>query len=242
VRFPDEDGHAPHPPASELDAMAAGDEESSSSFAEHVAACEGCSRYVNELRASASAFRAKGGATAFVARARAGGERRVRAARRSQTAWIVTPVVAAAAVALLVRGRPQVTTQQPAVESKPLVVSPEVHFKGGLSVVVVREREGAQERLVGPFRVRAGDRIRVEISTDKQEALTAGLLSDRGLWTPLLAPATLAPGTHYSELAARFDAAPTAATLLVGSPDALERARQTHDFTGLLGWPVRSEP
>src|SRR6202011_3209619 len=76
----------------------------------------------------------------------------------------------------------------------------ESHFKGGLVVAVVRDRAGHQERLIGPFTVRAGDRIRVEVSSDGERPLSAGLLTDEGTWVTLLAPTILEAGTHYSEL------------------------------------------
>ena len=117
-----------------------------------------------------------------------------------------------------------------------------VHFKGGLSVAVIRERGGAQERLSGPFEVLPSDRIRVEVAVDRDAPVSAGLLSADGTWTPLLAPTELSPGTHFSELAARFDDTPTDATLLVGAPDDVARARKTQRFEGVVAWRVRSKP
>jgi hypothetical protein len=117
----------------------------------------------------------------------------------------------------------------------------ESRFKGGLVVAVVRERGGRQERLAGPFQVRAGDRVRVEVSTDREGPLVAGLLTDEGEWVTLLAPIALEAGTHYSELAARFDESPTRATLLVGDPEEVGRARASRDFARVVAWRVTSE-
>jgi hypothetical protein len=117
----------------------------------------------------------------------------------------------------------------------------ESRFKGGLVVAVVRDRGGRQERLAGPFPVRAGDRVRVEVSTDRDRPLAAGLLTDEGEWVTLLAPVALEAGTHYSELAARFDESPTRATLLVGDPEDVERARASRDFVRVVAWRVTSE-
>ena len=117
----------------------------------------------------------------------------------------------------------------------------ELRFKGGLVVAVVRERGGRQERLAGPFQVRAGDRVRVEVSTDREGPLAAGLLTDEGEWVTLLAPVALEAGTHYSELAARFDESPTRATLLVGDPEEVGRARASRDFARVVAWRVTSE-
>jgi hypothetical protein len=49
-------------------------------------------------------------------------------------------------------------------------------------------------------------------------------------------------GTHYSDLAARFDDAPTDAVLLAGSPAEIERARATRNFEAVVAWHVRSAP
>jgi hypothetical protein len=51
----------------------------------------------------------------------------------------------------------------------------------------------------------------------------------------------LTPGTHFSENAARFDETPASATLLVGTPAAVDRARQTRDFAEVVAWRVTSE-
>ena len=116
------------------------------------------------------------------------------------------------------------------------------HFKGEHVVFAILERGGVQRRVAGPLEVEPGDRLRVEIAVDHDEPLTAGLLSADGSWAPLLAPASLSPGPHLSELAARFDDSPTDALLLVGSPDDVARARATRQLGGLLAWPVRSAP
>jgi hypothetical protein len=57
----------------------------------------------------------------------------------------------------------------------------------------------------------------------------------------LLAPVALEAGTHYSELAARFDESPTRATLLVGDPGDIGRARASRDFARVVAWRVTSE-
>ncbi len=116
-----------------------------------------------------------------------------------------------------------------------------VRFKGGLAVAAIRDRAGRQERLSGPFDVRPGDRIRVEIAVDQDEAVTAGLLAKDRTFTLLQPPGVLAIGTHFSELAARFDDTPTDSLLLVGSPVDVERARRTGDFENVVTWAVRSE-
>ena len=115
------------------------------------------------------------------------------------------------------------------------------HFKGELSVVAIRDRDGVQTRFAGPFAIRADDRVRLELAVDRERPLAAGLLFADGSWTPLLAPADLSAGAHLSELAARFDDSRTDATLLVGAPNDVTRARATHDFERVVAWQVRSE-
>lgn len=238
-----------HPAAHRLDAVAAGD--SDAGVTAHLAACEACAAYVSRLQAGAAQFRSGQDARAFVARVRARGASAQRARRWSRVAWIATPVLAAAAaVGLYVRtaahdpAPPSATRPVPTVTEtpRPTGPQPERRFKGGLVVAVVRERGGRQERLTGPLTVADGDRIRVEVSTDHDGPLSAGLLSDDGQWVPLLSPAALEAGTHYSELAARFDDTPTNATLLAGEPEAVDRARRTGDFAGVVAWRVTSGP
>jgi hypothetical protein len=229
-----------HPAAYRLDAVAAGDEDERAH--EHLASCKECGMYVDTLRQEARIFReqrARGDADAYVARAV---ERVRRGRRRARVLGVATPLLAAAAFLLLVHGRPpEATVVSSAEPSASPPLSAQTRFKGELSVAVVRERDGRQERIVGPFEVRASDGIRVEVSVDRRGPMTAGLLTDDGAWVVLLAPAAMAPGTHFSERAARFDETPTSATLLVGTPDEVNRARHTRDFAGLVAWRVTSE-
>ena len=232
-----------HPPAHRLDAIAAGDLDSGASA--HVESCEACTRYVGQLRAQGARFRAENDARAFVARAE--GRRGMPSARSpvARVAWAIAPMVAAAALLLLlVRARPQDSAPAPASTAEqagPASGPREARFKGGLVVVVVREREGIQQRFSGSLQVLAGDRLRIEVSTDHDGPLAAGLLTDEGEWVQLLASSALEAGTHYSELAARFDNSPTRATLVVGDPAAVDRARRTRDFGGVVAWRVTSQ-
>jgi hypothetical protein len=241
----DRGDEALHPAAVRLEALAADDHEAAT--AAHVEACEACAAYVAKLKEEASAFRARVDAVAF-AKAIAARESSTRPPGVVKAIGIVTPALAIAAAALLwlhgagpgaVVTPPGLTPPVPASDTSS---AEGARFKGGLTVAVVRERGGAQERLAGPFEVRPGDRIRVEIGVDREEAITAGLLADDGTWTVLEAPSTLATGTHYSELAARFDDSPTQAFLLVGSPVDVARARSVGRFDEVVAWRVTSGP
>jgi hypothetical protein len=229
-----------HPPFIKLDALAAG--EAAPQIESHVRACEACTKYVTELRAQADAFRAQAAPRAFAEKVQARADR-AKARTQAKVVWLFGPVLAAAA-ALLLFLRVPMEHPSKATDDTPAATAPagteSVHFKGGISVAVIRERDGHQERVTGPIDVRAADAIRVEIASDRAVPVAAGLLSDDGTWTLLLGPTELEAGTHYSDLAARFDDSPTRAVLLVGSPDLVERARRTHDFGDLVAWPVRS--
>ncbi len=235
----DEEEKMNHPPVPMLEAVAAGDD--ARSIAAHLAACETCGQYVAELRSDAAAFRAHADPAAFAETIRARARERVESRRETRgpiVAWVLGPVLAAAAVAVLWLGVP---AHAPRVVERVSSEGAE-RFKGGVSITVIRERAGRQERLTGPFEVEPSDRIRLEIAVDREEPITAGLLSADGSWAPLLAPASLAAGTHYSEFAARFDDARADAVLLIGPPAAVNRARETRTFDGVIAWRVRSAP
>jgi hypothetical protein len=226
-----------HPTAPKLDAIAAG--APPGSIAAHLEACNACTAYVARMTVEANAFRAHADPRAFAEAVRMRAARQRRAAR----AWIAAPMVAAAAAAVLwLQATPGVLATDTGLATSSGPANAGERFKGGLSVAVVRERGGRQERLTGPFEVRASDRVRVEIAVDRDEAITAGLLSSDGTWTVLEAPVTLSAGTHYSDLAARFDETPTDAVLLVGPPADVERARASRNFDGVVAWRVTSTP
>jgi hypothetical protein len=230
-----------HPAAPKLEAIAAGDD--AGPIAAHLRVCEACASYVARLGDEAAAFRGRADGAAFVEGVRARGAREARAeARKGRIAWLAGPALAAAAAMLLwlraspelpPRGAPSGPASQPADVAR---------FKGGLAVAAIRDREGGQERFTGPFDVEPLDRVRIEVAVDHEEPVTAGLLSDDGTWTPLLSPVSLPVGTHYSDLAARFDDSPMDAVLLVGSPREIERARATRNFEGVVAWRVKSRP
>jgi|HubBroStandDraft_4_1064222.scaffolds.fasta_scaffold302441_2 hypothetical protein len=230
-----------HPSAPRLEAVAAGDEPGS--IAVHIQACQTCAAYVTRLRSEAEVFRARVDPVAF---AELIGHRATTTEghRRAKVTWLFGPVLAAAAVLVLwLRAPPTLAPVPVSTSASSSTRSTDIErFKGGLSVAVIRERDGRQERLMGPFEVQASDRIRLEISSDREKPVTAGLLSDDGTWTLLQAPLALGVGTHYSDLAAAFDDTPVDVLLLVGSPADVERARRVRSFEDLVAWRVKSTP
>ena len=151
------------------------------------------------------------------------------------------PLVAAAVVLLVLRpGAPVGDGASGAnVGAAGAVATAVVRFKGSIEVAVIRDRDGAQERLVGPVSVRAGDRLRVEVALPAPGPLSAGVLDDQGQWVPLIAPSEMSAGTHFSERAVRFDATPTRGRLLVGSPEDVSRARSGQPAEGVTEIPIR---
>jgi hypothetical protein len=123
-------------------------------------------------------------------------------------------------------------------------VEPETQFKGGPQVAVVRERGGQQARFSGssgPLRVRPGDRIRLEVALDREQAILGAVLGDDGSYLELMPDAVRGPGTHFSEKSAKFDAAETRGTVLIGTREAVARARTTHQLDGVTSVRIEWE-
>ena len=118
---------------------------------------------------------------------------------------------------------------------------PDTQFKGGMQVAVVRDRAGAQARFSSTVRVRPGDRLRVEVALDHEQAILGAVLADDGSYLELMPQAVRGPGTHFSERSAKIDAAPTRGTILIGSPEAVARARDTKNFEGVTTLRVDPE-
>jgi hypothetical protein len=198
----------------------------------HIAACAACATYVDELSSAARAFgeSEEGDAERFIRKLAARSEKTEKAKKRApfwlRAVWIAAPM-AAAALAVLVFWPP--STPPAELTSTPRGD----RFKGALQVAAIVDREGRQERVTGEVGVAPGDRLRLEVSLDRAGPIAGGILESDGTWTLLLAPTELEAGTHFSELAARFDDNPTTGFILVGEPERVERARASRDFTGL---------
>lgn len=228
-----------HPNAIRLEAVAAGDADAEVDA--HLETCAECKDYVTSLAAEARAASTDG--DTFLAKLTArdakteepGGapQASTAGAKVYRLAWIAAPLAIAAVLFLILR--PAGTRPiDPAGSSG----DPATRFKGGIQVAIVLDREGDQRRVVNEVRVRPGDRIRAEVAVDSAQPLLAGMLGNDGTWVLLLAPTTLEAGTHFSERAARFDEAPTEGHVLVGHPDAVERARKTRRFDDVRAIPV----
>jgi predicted anti-sigma-YlaC factor YlaD len=207
-----------HPASHRLDHLALGDRDPQAE--RHVAGCEECRGYIERAAAAAAQFAAAAGPSS-AAFAQATRQRLTR--RRRATVLGGLGAVAAAALVLVFI--------LPHAE-------PPVRFKGGPQLAVVRDRAGVQARAAAAVSVRAGDRLRVEVSLDQPGEVGVAFLGEDGSWVVLLAPRRLPPGTHWSEQALRFDDHPTAGVILAGAPDALAKRRRS-DLSTL---EVRVEP
>lgn len=251
-----------HPSSLDLESFAVG-EPLAAAHAAHVEACGACTTFVEQLRGLVASSPAAREADAAVARALAEidhakasttdtSTKATAAAARRRRVWVlatsvVAPLAAAAAILLLARAQPAsvdpITRQAPVpAESPPDRIlmgtlsppqEPDTQFKGGMQVAVVRERGGRQERFSSTVRVRPGDRLRVEVALDQEQAILGAVLADDGTYVELMPQGTRGPGTHFSERSAKVDAAPTRGTIVIGSPEAVARARATRQLTGV---------
>jgi hypothetical protein len=237
---------SPHPSSDRLDALAAGDPDAGAD--EHLASCEACRAYVARAGAEIARFRAAGpGPARFAERVEA--RARARPAAGVLAARVITfaapTLAAAAALALWLRGGPGPDAAHGAAGSPLAFPAPggeaTSRFKGGPVLALVRERGGRQERLSGEVAVRADDRVRVEVSVDAAGPLAIGFLGDDGAFVPLSPPAFVEAGTHFSAEALRFDRGPNGGHVVAGTPEAVERARQTKRLDGVIAARIVDE-
>jgi hypothetical protein len=235
-----------HPRADRLDALAAGDEDAT--LAAHLAECASCQSYVDALRAAALGFAREAPDPREFARRVAeragpiGGAESSGGKRLRRMFFAAAPVLAVAAVAVLVlRARPPDLVQR-GDAPEPALSSAGVRFKGTMPIAVVRERGTTQERFAGKVSVRPGDALRLELTLVAERWIAAGLLGDDGSFVELIAPKKLPPGTHFSELAARFDDHPTRGWLIAGDPLIVDQTRKTRRFDQLSAIYVEVEP
>lgn len=250
-----------HPNAVALEAFALG--EKPAGAAEHVASCEACRAYVERVRAELGAATEAPPREVVVRIEDAA--RRERGRRVRAIGAVVVPFAVAAALLLVLKrpvspeatlreagparasselamATPEPSADEPTVYTLQMAKSdPETRFKGGLTTAVVRERGGNQARFTRSVGVRSGDRLRLEVALDRTEAILAAVLGDDGSWLELMPEGTRDAGTHLSERSARVDATPTGGVILVGPPEAVRRARVTHDTTGLSSLRVDVE-
>ncbi len=226
-----------HPTSAELEAVAAGD--SNAEVEAHVDECEACREYLEVLWEELSDWRQspereRGLQRLKQAQAPSGGTL-IRVARWGSIA--AAPLLVAAAVMLFMRRPPPPVPGGPDPSVAPALGG--TRFKGPPQVAVIVEHLGEQRRTTDQVEVSAGDALRVEVSLADARPISAGVLTKDRQYVPLLLPAELDAGTHFSEKAAHFDAEPTEGWVIVGEPDAVRRAQQTGDLSGVTALPLR---
>ncbi len=187
-----------HPSSLDLEAFACGEE--NASVAAHLDACGACRAFVEEL----------GGLPAPVLAPPA----------KRRSPWnvgaIALPLAAAAALVFLLRSPKKDGEVAPPIATAASTEEPATSFKGLRQVAVIRERDGEQRRFTGKVPVREGDRLRVEVAIDREQAILAAVVSDDGSTLELMPSAVRAPGTHYSEKSARVSGPPMGGKIVVG--------------------------
>ena len=230
---------ADHPASYLLEELAAGGRDEATAL--HVEQCGACRSYVERLRRGATDFAETSLPPLQFADAVA--KRSTKSDRRAWYGLAAGACLAAAAAGAFLLVRPPVPSNGPvAMATSPETAEPTgVRFKGRPQIVVIREREGSQERLGADVGLRAWDRLRVEISVDDAATFEVGVLSEDGAWVTLLPPTMLTPGTHLTPQSVRFDDAPTAGWVLAGAPDAVDVARRTRSFEAVTVLPLHVE-
>lgn len=229
-----------HPPGHRLEALAAGDPDPDAEA--HVAECAACREYLDMLREELAAWQTSPERERGLERLRQAGPApsNVRYLRWASIA--AAPLLVAAAVVLFIGRKPPPAGAPGAAASSTTADPGGLRFKGPPGVAVIVEHAGQQHRYTGHVTVGAGDRLRVEVSVARPTPIAAGVLTRDHHYVPLLLPAELDAGTHYSEKAARFDAEPTTGWVIVGSPDAVRAAQTTGQLLRVTALPLSYAP
>ena len=146
--------------------------------------------------------------------------------------WV--PVLAACAVALFVytnRG-----PVGPALTTSPNELSGDaLRMKGrSIQVAVIRNRKGVQSRHTNHVTVHPGDALRVQVTVQKKQDLTIGIVDKTGGWLPLQTGHRFDPGIHFvHQDAIQIDSRITRGRVIAGPPRAVETARTRGRSDGL---------
>ncbi len=249
-----------HPIAIDLEAFACG--ERAEGIEVHLRTCALCRSFVDRAAALACGFPetkirrlVRSEPTLTPGRVRGalldpfGGRLSARTSRALALASASGPLLAAAAILLWMGvSKPPLPLLPTAGNGKPThqevaARDPETEdtFKGGLSVAVIRERDGMQTRFTDVVPMREGDRLRLEVAIDRPQSILGAVLGDDGGYVELLQDHAREAGTHFSEHSARVDGKGQNGTVLVGSPEAVYRARVGRDYRGVRTLSLRWE-
>lgn len=220
-----------HPSSLALEAIAVG-ESPPPEVGAHVERCDECARFVERARGLAGG-EPRRDLDALLERLSP--KDQVSPTTPPRRLWLVgatiaPPLAAAALLFLLLRSPHQEilppVEPTPTTEPSPTPTSTdETTFKGGLQIAVIRERLGSQARFTGHVMIRPGDRLRVEVSLDREENVEAAIIADDASFLELMAPLRRRPGTYFGDKSARVDDTPMRGTIVVGAPEAIANAR-----------------
>ena len=208
---------ADHPSPIELEQWQV--DRSDEDVARHLESCDACRRYVAELDRARQSFLARERPEDFVRRVRRADPEAPRR-RRRLLPWLAAPAAGAALllVALLLVPRPRPDADGP------------IRFKGRPRLAVILLRDGVQTRRPGPLTIRAGDRLRVELTLPRRQRVTVGIVEQGKGWVPLLEDRLLDAGVHLMPTSLRVDSPPAAGWIVAGSPPAVRRAVSQRRF------------
>lgn len=234
-----------HPNSLDLEAFAVG--EPSAVVGAHVSECAACNAFVERAKGALSAGPSKKKAldvVALAATTRASAKPTPKRSPWFVASTLVAPLAAAAALLFLLRTpstrtivpsstAPTTTGPSAVIAPTETASDPETTFKGGVQIAVIRERDGKQARFTSSVTVKPGDRLRVEVALDREQTILAAVMGEDASWLELMSSGPRRPGTHFSDRSARVDASPLRGTVIVGSPEAVSRARDTRRFEGV---------
>ncbi len=233
-----------HPTPLDLERAASG--ETMPEVVAHLETCEPCMAHVGTLREGVRAFipehdfvknlRARQAQSTEPARGTLAATKRPLLAGRRWAA-VVGPLAMAAGVIFYVY-----SSGDPGRARGPEAGAEEDgRLKGGLGLAVIRDRAGVQDRFTSTCQLAPGDRVRLEVVTDRPRTLVTGVLSFKGEWIELDPPRALARGTHLTTTALRVDPDGLAGYAVVGELEAVERGKRG-DWRGVVRLTLEGAP
>jgi len=116
----------------------------------------------------------------------------------------------------------------------------QIQLKGDLGIAAVVLRDGEQARHAGTVMMRAGDRLRFEVTVPKAQIVLVALVEENWKLTGL-EERQFDGGTHSLASAFRVDDAAMRARIVVGEPGRVRRAISEKNLGGLAVLELESE-
>ncbi len=252
-----------HPPAHRLDAIAAG--ESDEVDAEHIAHCEPCTLYVEQLRQEIARESAKFPSDALFAAlaSKTLAEKAEKSAQQERTATTAPAIAFPTASEREERGAKSKKFDQRirglakswnyaamlAAAGILLFVGistqtglskgDHITSKGSAGLAVVVDHGAAQERVTSDVAVSAGDKFVLELSVPERGRYEAGILAEDGSWTTLFGPKDCEPGSFLTPTAARVDKDGIRGRIVFGKEEDIVKVKLTKSTAGVTALRVR---